>query len=112
MRCLSALVVLLLGLTAASTAAAAIRLISVTSPVRAGGSVTLIVRATTTSPCSIRVHFGSRRPIIDAGLYPRAPLFSVLHWTWKMPARAARGRWSVDVSCGAVGSLRTSLVVR
>lgn len=108
---LSVLVVSGAGLVLASNAVAAIRLVSVTSPVRPGGTVTLTVSAVTTAPCSIRVHFGSRPVIAATGLYRRAPLFSVLHWTWKMPPHAARGRWSIDVSCGTVGSLHTSLVV-
>jgi hypothetical protein len=110
MRCLLALVVLLVGLSVVSSAAAAVRLTSITSPVRAGGTVTLVARAVTASPCAIRIHFGSRPPLTGvAG--SRRPIFTVLRWTWQMPARAARGRWSVDVTCGAAGSLHTSFVV-
>jgi hypothetical protein len=111
MRVLFALGVLLLGLSVASPAGADVRLDSITSPVHPGGTVTLVARAVTAGLCSMRVHFGSRAPIAGVGT-TRRPLFGVLHWTWRMPARATRGRWSVDVSCAAVGSLHTSLVVK
>ncbi|MFZ1878553.1 MAG: hypothetical protein WAU41_00190 [Gaiellaceae bacterium] len=111
MRTFLILIVLLMGLAAASAAAAAVHLVSVTSPVRPGGTVTLVARAISTTACSIRVHFGSRPSIISAG-QTRHPVFTVLRWTWTMPAHATRGRWTIDVSCGAAGSLHTSFVVR
>jgi acyl-CoA hydrolase len=105
------LIVLLLGLAAASSADAAVGLISVTSPVHPGGTVTLVARAASTTTCSIRVHFGSRPSIITSG-QTRRPVFTVLRWTWTMPAHATHGRWTIDVSCGAVGTLHTSFLVR
>jgi acyl-CoA hydrolase len=111
MRAFFVLIVLVFGLAGTSPAAAAVGLISVTSPVRPGDTVTLVARASSTATCSIRVHFGSRPSIIPAG-QTRRPVFTVLRWTWRMPAHATRGRWTIDVSCGAVGMLHTSLVVR
>jgi hypothetical protein len=111
MRAFLVLIVLVVGLSATSFAAAAVGLISVTSPVRPGGTMTLVARAVSTTTCTLRVHFGSRPSIMIPG-QSRSPVFTVLRWTWKMPAHATRGRWTIDVSCGAVGSLHTSFVVR
>jgi hypothetical protein len=106
------LLFVLVGLVFVPIADAAVHLRSINTPVRPGGTVTLVATAISTSSCSIRVHFGLKPPIVALGLISRSPIFTVLHWTWKMPARATHGRWSIDVSCGAVGSLHTSLLVK
>jgi hypothetical protein len=111
MRRLLLPLVLLIGLSVVPSAGAAVHLRSINSPVRPGGTVTLVATAISSSPCAIRVHFGSKSPIVAAGLTSRPPYFTLLRWTWKMPVRASRGKWSVDVSCGTAGSLHTSLVV-
>lgn len=111
MHRLASILVLLIALAVVPTAGAAVHLRSINSPVRAGGTVTLIATALTSSPCTIRVHFGSKAPIAATGLFGRSPYFTVLRWTWKMPVRAAHGKWSVDVFCGTAGSLHASLIV-
>lgn len=109
MRSFLALGAILMSLAVVSEASADVRLVSLTSSVRGGGSVTLVARDVTSSRCSIRVHFGRRPPL--AGISSRRPLYGVLRWTWTMPAHAARGRWTLDVSCG-VESLHTSFLVK
>jgi hypothetical protein len=103
---------MLLALAAPAVASATVRLINVSSPVRHGSYGSISVRATARARCSIRVHYGSRAPIIAPGLYTKGTLFAgIVQWRWQMPSSATRGRWTVDVSCGADGSLRTSFLV-
>jgi hypothetical protein len=104
--------VLLVALAVTGVAAANVQLINVTSPVRHGSYATISVRASARAECSIRVHYGSRAPITAAGLYTKGTLFAgIVQWRWQMSSSATRGRWTVDVSCGTDGSLRTSFLV-
>src|SRR5262249_12864866 len=96
------------------SAHAAVTLIGITGVVHPGGSMSLSVRSgADRRVCSPRVHYRSRPPLVAAGLHPKGALFAgIVSWKWKMPATAARGVWSADVSCGAAGSLHTTFVVR
>lgn len=58
--------------------------------------------------CSITVYYKSG-PSVAAGLYPKRG--SRISWTWKVGTRTTPGRWSIVVSCGSAGTLRTSFVV-
>src|SRR5262245_31635434 len=85
-------------------------LVRVTSPVHRGSYGSITVRSGSHVVCSIRVHYGSRAQI--AGLIPKGGLFAgIVEWRWKMPATATRGRWTIDISCGTYGSLRTTFLV-
>ncbi len=109
-RIVLALVVgLVLGLPTA--AAAKVRLLSVTSPVRAGSLATLRVAVSPASvTCSITVYYKSG-PSRAQGLYPKRLQAGRVSWTWKVGTRTTSGRWPIAVSCGRAGSLRTSFVV-
>lgn len=107
--------VLLVGLALIVTApaVASVQLINVTSPVRAGGYASVSVTTHTIAHCSIRVHYGSRRPLVAGGLGSKGTLFGgIVQWRWKMSSTATHGRWTIDISCGTAGSLRTSFLVR
>lgn len=69
--------VLLVGLALIVTApaVASVQLINVTSPVRAGGYASVSVTTHTIAHCSIRVHYGSRRPLVAGGLGSKGTLF-------------------------------------
>jgi hypothetical protein len=94
-----------------AVASANVRLINVTSPVHRGSYASISVSTFTRASCSIRVHYGSRAPIAAAGLGPRGTIFGTVQRRWKMSSSATRGRWLIDVSCGATGSLRASFLV-
>lgn len=99
---------LVLGLVFSGTAAARVRLVSVTSPINHGGYATLTVSVSRRATCSITVYYKSG-PSEAQGLYPKRGLR--ISWAWKVGTRTTPGRWPIVVSCGAVGTLRTSFVV-
>jgi hypothetical protein len=104
-RCLSA--------TAASPpprSSGKVSLVSVTSPVSAGSQATLIAAVPTGTSCSIVVTYKSG-PSSAAGLYPKRSSSGRVSWTWTVGSRTTPGRWPIDVSCGAAGSLHTSFLV-
>ena len=88
----------------------AVKLISVTSPVRAGAYATVAVSAPAGATCAIVVTYKSG-PSSAAGLYSQRVRSGKVSWTWTVGTRTTPGRWPIDVSCGAAGSLHTSFVV-
>lgn len=113
MRASIVLAVVAIGL-ALPAAASAMKLVSITSPVSRGSYVQLIVRTSVArSVCSIRVHHGAGPALVADGIGNKGALFAgILQWRWRMPAKATRGTWSADLSCGAAGTLHTTFVVR
>jgi hypothetical protein len=109
---LAGIAILFAASTPAASASANAVLISITSPVQRGGSASIAVHAATTGACTIRVRFGSGAPLVRPGLGAKGTLFSTVRWTWTMPRNARRGRWSVDVRCGAGNSLHATFLVR
>jgi hypothetical protein len=93
-----------------SSAAAKVRLVSVTSPIAHGAYATLTVAATGANSCSIAVLYKSG-PSEAQGLVPKRPAAGRISWRWKVGTRTTPGRWRIEVNCGAGGSLRTSFVV-
>jgi hypothetical protein len=91
-----------------TTAAASVRLASVSSPISHGSYATLSVAVTPSATCSITVIYKSGRSVAQ-GLYPKRG--SRLSWTWMVGTRTTPGRWPIIVSCGSAGTLRTSFVV-
>jgi hypothetical protein len=104
---LFALALLALGLPA--SAVASVRLKAVTSPVSAGSNATLTVTLSRPATCSITVNYRSG-PSHAAGLYPTQSVAGRVSWTWKVGTRTTPGRWTIDVYCGAAGTLHTSFV--
>jgi hypothetical protein len=110
----SALLVFLtvVALSLPAAASAKVQLLHVTSPVKRGAYASITVNTFTLATCSIRVRYGSRAPINAPGLYTKHSLFTgAVQWRWQMSPTATLGRWTIDVSCGAKGSLRTTFVV-
>jgi hypothetical protein len=104
----------MLGVAAAvlvvpASASASVRLKHVTSPISAGSYATLTVSVSLTASCSITVNY-RRGPSHAAGLYPKRSSAGRVSWTWKVGSRTTPGRWTIDVYCGAAGSLHTSFV--
>jgi hypothetical protein len=92
-----------------STATASVRLKSVTSPISAGSHATLTVSVSRSATCSITVNYKSG-PSHAQGLYSKRTIGGRVSWTWMVGTRTTPGRWTIDVYCGAAGSLRTSFV--
>jgi hypothetical protein len=93
-----------------SAPAGKVKLVSVTSPISAGSDATLMVAAPTGATCSIVVTYKSG-PSSAAGLYSQRARGGRIAWTWRVGTRTTPGRWPIDVSCGAAGSLHTSFAV-
>jgi hypothetical protein len=102
---------LLLALAIPTTAAARVRLVSVTSPIGAGSYAHLTAAVSPSRTCSITVYYKSGASHAS-GLYPKRPVRGRVSWTWKVGTRTTPGRWPIVVSCGSAGTLRTSFVVR
>jgi hypothetical protein len=83
---------------------------SLTSPVSAGSDATLVVSVPSGIHCSIVVTYKSGASEAP-GLYPQRASDSRITWTWMVGTRTTPGRWPIDVSCGAAGSIHTSFVV-
>jgi hypothetical protein len=105
LRCLTAS-----GTPARSSAKGKVKLVSLTSPVRAGSHATLTVAIPTGTSCAIVVTYKSG-PSSAAGLYAQRARGGRISWTWTVGTRTTPGRWPIDVSCGAAGSLHTSVAV-
>jgi hypothetical protein len=105
------IVCLLLALAVPGTAAARVRLVSVTSPIGAGSYEHLTASVLPSRTCSITVYYKSGASHAS-GLYSKRSAGGRVSWTWKVGTRTTPGRWPIVVSCGSAGTLRTSFVVR
>lgn len=90
---------------------ASVELLSVTSPVRTGSNAALKVRVSRPARCSITVLYKSG-PGQAQGLHSKRSTSNRVSWTWRVGKRTTPGRWPITVSCGPVGTLRTSFVVK
>jgi hypothetical protein len=85
-----------------------VRVLWLVSPAQASGKAAIAVEVSRPATCSITV-YGKDGPSRARGLHPKRSIAGRVSWTWgigHMP-----GRWSIDVNCGAAGSLRAALVV-
>jgi hypothetical protein len=96
--------------TPSSSAKGKVKLVALTSPVRAGSHATLTVAVPNGTSCAIVVTYKSG-PSSASGLYAQRARAGRISWTWTVGTRTTPGRWPIDISCGAAGSLHTSLVV-
>lgn len=111
MRTVLLAVLVTAALAAPSTAVAKVRLVKVTSPVRAGSFAVLTAAVSPNAKCSIKVSYKSG-PSRAQGLSPKRSVGGRVSWRWKVGTRTTSGRWPILVSCGRSGSLRTSFLVR
>ena len=88
-----------------------LKIVSVTSPVSAGGVATLKAKTSPGATCSITVYYKSG-PSKAQGLTPiTANASGEVTWSWKVGARTTPGTWPIDVSCGGI-TQNTSFEVR
>ena len=91
---------------AAPNTAATVRLVYVTSPVRAGAHAILVARVHPAPLCTIAVHY--KTTISHArGLYPKRPVHGRVSWTWMVGTNTTPGRWPITVNCGSAGRFTT-----
>jgi len=102
-------VVTAVALVVPATATARVRLVHVTSPISAGSYATFSASVSPNATCSITVNYKSG-PSHAAGLYSKRSVGGLVTWTWKVGTRTTPGRWTIDLYCGAAGSLHTSFV--
>jgi hypothetical protein len=95
-----------------STATAALRLVSLTSPVAVGeyAKLTIAVKPTTVL-CSIVVTHNSVESRAK-GLTRKRPRAGRVTWRWRTEIDEPSGAWQIVVDCGKAGKLQTSLVVK
>jgi len=93
-----------------AAAEARVKLIRVSSSYP-GDYATLTAAVSPARRCSIIVSYKSG-PSHAQGLYSKTPRAGRVSWTWKVGTNTTRGRWTITVSCGSAGTLRTSFLVR
>jgi len=111
MRRVVLILIVALALVVTAAASARVRLVSKTSPVRAGAYATLTVKVTPARVCSIRVYYTT---VVSKakGLNRKSPKGGRVSWTWKVGTSTKPGRHRIVVSCGSAGSLNTSFVTK
>jgi hypothetical protein len=85
-----------------------LRILSATSPVRPGGTATLIAQTITGARCSISVNYLSG-PGEAQGLQP-TPIAGTggrVSWTWLVGTRTTPGTWPIDVTASYEGETIT-----
>jgi micrococcal nuclease len=105
------LLVVAISLVIPTSALARVRLVSMTSPVSAGSDATLTVSVSPARKCSIEIAYKTRKSEAK-GLHPKQPHNGRVSWTWKVGTNTTKGRWTIVVSCGSAGTLKTSFLVR
>ncbi len=94
-----------------ASAAAKVRLLSVTSPASPGSHASLTAAVSQPATCRIVVMYlsGSSHA---SGLYPKRATGGKVSWTWMVGTNTTGGRWPIYVLCGSAGALQTSFLVR
>jgi hypothetical protein len=110
MRRLLLLALAVVALAIPTVAGASVHRVSVTSPIHHGAYATLTVSVSSPATCSIVVNYKSG-PSHAQGLFPKRSVRDRVSWTWKVGTNTTPGRWGIVVSCGHIGTLRTSFVV-
>jgi hypothetical protein len=107
---LAAIALMSAALVLPATAHARVKLVRVSSSYP-GDYATLTAAVSPARRCSIIVYYKSG-PSRAQGLYPKTPRAGRVSWTWKVGTNTTPGRWTITVSCGSAGTLRTSFLVR
>ena len=115
MRYFVFLMVLLLAPPVAYSQQMEVRLSSLTSPVRTGKDVRILVKTAANANCQITVTNQSG-PIKAPGLFPKsADKKGQVRWTWRVPTNTTPGVWPITVTCVVgkqAGTLKSLLVVQ
>lgn len=100
--------VALLVLAVVATAGAAVRKVSLTTPVRAGEDAALTVTVSPRARCTIEVIYDT---VVSKakGLGPRTG--GKITWRWRVGTSTHPGSWPIIVRCGKSGTLRTKIRV-
>lgn len=87
-----------------------LRIVSVTSPVKAGSKATLVAETNPGAMCSITVYYQSGTSSA-AGLEPKsADSSGRVSWTWTVGSRTTLGIWRIVVATGPVSTETTFII--
>jgi hypothetical protein len=94
--------------SSSSTAAAAkdlsVKIVSITSPIKAGADATAVAQTDADALCKITVKYKSG-PATAAGLKAQhADSTGKVSWTWKTTKNTAAGEWPVEITATSKGS--------
>jgi hypothetical protein len=93
-----------------TSALAKVKVVSKTSSVKRGSNATLTVSVSPPNKCSIEIAYKTK--VSEAkGLHAKRPVGGRVTWTWKVGTNTTPGRWTIAVSCGSAGTLKTSFRV-
>ncbi len=94
--------------------ALAVKLVSLTSPIRHGADASIVIATLSNARCTIAVYYKSG-PSRAQGLVPKtADTRGRVAWTWRVGTRTTPGTWPIAVSCSLgsrSGTLKTSFDV-
>ncbi|HET6873587.1 MAG TPA: hypothetical protein VFH70_02350 [Acidimicrobiales bacterium] len=86
----------------ANTSGPGLRILSVTSPVRRGATVTLTAQTAPHNSCDLQVTLPSGAQSQSEGLGPAtADADGSVHWTWRTGSRTTPGTATAAVTCGS-----------
>jgi hypothetical protein len=86
----------------------AVRIVSVTSPVAAGSTATLVAQTSPEAACNLSVTLPSGRQSQSSGLGPTtADDSGRLQWTWRTGSTTKPGTAKVTVTCGSASATTT-----
>ncbi len=73
---------------------------SLTTPVKPGENVAMMVKTNPKAACSILVTYNNDQPSADKGLVPKtADEYGTVSWSWKVEENRLPGTWPATVTC-------------
>jgi hypothetical protein len=90
-------------------AAANVKRVSLTTPVRAGSYASITVLVTPRSRCTIQVIYDT---VISKAKGLGRKTGGRIMWRWRVGTNTHPGSWPIIVKCGAAGTLRTRISVQ
>jgi beta-lactamase superfamily II metal-dependent hydrolase len=88
--------------TQSAPAPGALEIVSITSPIPAGGNASLTAKTTPGASCSITVYYKSG-PSKAQGLEPKtADGNGAVAWSWKVGIKTTPGAWKIVVTCNGL----------
>lgn len=73
---------------------------SLTTPVKPGENVAMMIRTNPEAACSIQVAYANDQLSSDTGLMPKtADEYGTASWSWKVEENRSPGIWSATVTC-------------
>jgi len=80
-----------------------LQIVSVTSPIKAGDSATLVAKTTLNTECSITVYYNSGASTASGLITKNADLNGNIFWTWKTSTNTTPGSYKIVVTANLNG---------